>query len=1030
MVLENEITLIFTAILVAYFLLSCDELILFWFSKRKRVKPICLSQKEVHSMCLRKEKSIALLIPAWHEDNVIRHMLLANLRRINYRNFQIFVGVYPNDPDTFREVTEVSKQDKRVALLVNPLNGPTSKGQILNFMIEQINKDKSNQFDLYLFHDAEDIIHPLSFKLFNVESDQSDFVQIPVFAVKSPSLSQVGSLYLDEFAVSQLNDLLIRKSLGLPIPSTGVGFCLTKKALHELTNGSSELLFDETCLTEDYLLGLSTHKKGIKQSFPCRFLADCEGQDKWIATWECFPRTFLSSAKQKARWIQGISFQSFRELGWFGSLLNCCFLFRDRKAVLAHTVNLAGILLLPFFFVNLEKISISSFFVPILLCNAVIFVLQFRCRQRNFKTLYGDCNPLLVLSRYFGGIFVNGISVFIAIFRIALASGTKKGMKWVKTTHELPISFQQVTANHLSLFFAIIVLLTGTFCVPALSETCIQVFFDSSKNNGTSQKVGKIHSIFTLNLLGHFPRWKPVTAPIETYQEGQLERCPANIFIGTNFHAEIPKSFLSDFLATKNQVLWLGYHLWKLNPEELTSLFGVNYRGLTDINNSAIDEKGRPHFFKYYHYKGQVFEKYGEFSKKDPRKFNASFEVTELEPVSDLGPDIRVLAWAEHSQSKKKIPYVLVNKNHWYFADSPFSFITEKDRYLIFTDLLFDFLGEKPRYPGKRPALVRLEDIHPNIPIWQLKGYFDLFRETGIPFSISLIPVFSDPFMVQVDDPTEKVIPITQRPSFVDLLVKETKSQGSIILHGITHQYRKIKNPFNGMSGDDFEFWDGVNNRPIPEDSISHVIKRLHMGWKLLRTVKINPVAWLTPHYQASALDFVLFGQLFSWNIGRVVYVPSQITSIKLLPTHLKFNVNPNVELEEHLGWFQDLRVQDEAEVLPSGQFFPFEIEKDFYGQKIIPENLGNIQPFLNEQVFKTQDFEDMLSCARRNLVLRDHWASFFLHPVLIQRPRDEGVAAYPGDNRKLVSFMKEIETLGYQFIDLKDWISEHSLEK
>src|ERR1700739_742186 len=52
----------------------------------------------------RPEQPIAVMIPAWQESSVIRQMLLNTRGRLDYTNSAIFVGTYPNDPATAREV--------------------------------------------------------------------------------------------------------------------------------------------------------------------------------------------------------------------------------------------------------------------------------------------------------------------------------------------------------------------------------------------------------------------------------------------------------------------------------------------------------------------------------------------------------------------------------------------------------------------------------------------------------------------------------------------------------------------------------------------------------------------------------------------------------------------------------------------------------------------------------------------------------------------------------------------------------------
>src|ERR1700755_105603 len=51
---------------------------------------------------------IAILVPAWDEPAFIAPMLRAPLKRLDYDNYQIFVGHYRNDPATAAAIATVA----------------------------------------------------------------------------------------------------------------------------------------------------------------------------------------------------------------------------------------------------------------------------------------------------------------------------------------------------------------------------------------------------------------------------------------------------------------------------------------------------------------------------------------------------------------------------------------------------------------------------------------------------------------------------------------------------------------------------------------------------------------------------------------------------------------------------------------------------------------------------------------------------------------------------------------------------------
>jgi uncharacterized protein YdaL len=61
------------------------------------------------------------------------------------------------------------------------------------------------------------------------------------------------------------------------------------------------------------------------------------------------------------------------------------------------------------------------------------------------------------------------------------------------------------------------------------------------------------------------------------------------------------------------------------------------------------------------------------------------------------------------------------------------------------------------------------------------------------------------------------------------------------------------------------------------------------------------------------------------------------------------------------------------------GQFFPYAVN-DIYGTRVVPENIGNIETeSFNHHPITLAD--ELIARARRNLVVRDGFASFYFHP-------------------------------------------------
>lgn len=75
---------------------------------------------------------MAIIIPAWDESDVIAAMLTDLTRRTDYPSYLVFVGVYPNDPQTRSAVASVN--DSRIRTVECERPGPTTKADCLNHL--------------------------------------------------------------------------------------------------------------------------------------------------------------------------------------------------------------------------------------------------------------------------------------------------------------------------------------------------------------------------------------------------------------------------------------------------------------------------------------------------------------------------------------------------------------------------------------------------------------------------------------------------------------------------------------------------------------------------------------------------------------------------------------------------------------------------------------------------------------------------------------------------------------------------------
>ncbi len=437
---------------IGFLLFAVDDLIVDFLSHWHRLGPKRLTEFQFRKLKSAPQKRLAIMVPAWKEANIIERMLLGNLSRLSYVNFDIFVGTYPNDPDTVAAVKRVSARHPNVHCVVNTVAGPTSKGQILNRVISDIlHYELKNgvSFDGFVLQDAEDIIHPDAMSIFNRELNEADFIQIPVFSVPVAAAALVAGTYVDEFAENHTKDLIVRGHLGAAVPAAGVGTAISRRCVLDMYERKSGAVFHEAALTEDYELGVQAHAMGFVGKVAC-YLYEKDGKDEYIATRECFPRHWSRSIRQKSRWTVGICLLGWRHLGWPGDFVNRFFLFRDRKAIFSNLFNLAGY---AFFFSLLVKTyldpawfvqfwSAAPSWTPVLF-GVSFGLMAYRAIQRARCVLrvYPQKLVWFLPVRVFVGNFINGFASAKAVQQRITSAISNTSIRWVKTDHELPELF-------------------------------------------------------------------------------------------------------------------------------------------------------------------------------------------------------------------------------------------------------------------------------------------------------------------------------------------------------------------------------------------------------------------------------------------------------------------------------------------------------------------------------------------------------------------------------------------------------------
>lgn len=280
-------------------------------------------------------------------------------------------------------------------------------------------------------------------------------------------------------------------------------------------------------------------------------------------------------------------------------------------------------------------------------------------------------------------------------------------------------------------------------------------------------------------------------------------------------------------------------------------------------------------------------------------------------------PPAEVLATLE--AGGQRIPYIVRDGNATFINGTiDYDHLEARPRAfgnaIVISDALGDALHANP-IETRHVAMLRLEDVSVQTQALRLKEYAEYLDAEHVAYGIGVIPdqlIKGQPLSTLNED-----------PELVQVLGYAQTHGATIILHGLHHSFN---------SPEDFEFWDAVHKRPLPQDSAAWMDGRIAAGLNIEKNLGLNPRMWETPHYSASSTDYREVAKVFpaAWE-----------------------QRDPN-------GWL------------------PWVLQRDQFGSRLLPENLGYVANDGSTTV------SDQLAIAKELLVCRGCIAAGFLHPATI----------------------------------------------
>ena len=388
---------------------------------------------------------IAVLIPAWGEAAVIGAMLrnCTHSWANSECRHRIYVGCYPNDPQSSADVIQAAKHNANIRLVLVNHIGPTTKADCLNRLWQALLADEiagGYKAKAIVLHDAEDAVHADELRVFDRLVAIGGAVQLPVIPVRTKGSRWISGHYCDEFAEAHGKNMVVRAAIGASLPLAGVGCAIERSLMGRLAVMNGGDPFDPNSLTEDYELGMRIGSAGGR-TIMARIL---DSNGALVGTRACFPDTLTSSVRQKTRWLTGIALAGWDRLGWNGNLAQKWMLIQDRRSIFAAIVLVAAYICILLTTILTAAESQGTYrpkpFAPILIMllwtNAVFLLWRLCVRAGFVAALYGPKEALLSIPR---SVIANIIAIMAAHRACIVYARHCFGapLRWDKTAHHI-----------------------------------------------------------------------------------------------------------------------------------------------------------------------------------------------------------------------------------------------------------------------------------------------------------------------------------------------------------------------------------------------------------------------------------------------------------------------------------------------------------------------------------------------------------------------------------------------------------------
>ncbi len=260
-------------------------------------------------------KSLAVMMPAWIEADVLVQAVTALLDSADVDRSQIFIACWSNDPATCDEAQMLASRYLNVHMVELPTDGPGPTAEAVNFLFGRacdFEIETGLEFDGFVVVHPGESLHPRTFDLVQWGLDRSDVVRLPILASPGAGDSSLLQGHIGDMLSEQhLRMLPVRAGLCSLVSGGGCLLAFSRNAARDVRSATrSGDLLSRSSYAPDYELELRLAATNLDRVYG-RLVALRQEigplYARTISVRRRFPKDLKGALRYRARRIAGLT---------------------------------------------------------------------------------------------------------------------------------------------------------------------------------------------------------------------------------------------------------------------------------------------------------------------------------------------------------------------------------------------------------------------------------------------------------------------------------------------------------------------------------------------------------------------------------------------------------------------------------------------------------------------------------------------------------------------------------------------------